>query len=186
MATESAGKSSPSISDYFSAAELRLDRWSALRELLQSLAATRGEGKHGTREIAAAGEIFDALRPVERYWAFPGKSVFEALRRQLDNRAFGELSHSVGRICRALSTGAYRRRTISLSTDDSESDDVDDSSTPIDARSLTRPYFEVLIVDDVNEQHQLQHSSRSGPARPYPEIRNRSADPEKISQSRRQ
>jgi len=144
----------PSISDYFSAVELRFDRWSALRELLQRLGETRGEGRSAARDLKAAEVIFEALRPVERYWAFPGISVFDALRRQFELRAYDDLAHSVKRICRALSTGAYRRRTISLATDEGEGDDVDDASTPLDSRALTRPYFEVLIVDDLNEQHQ--------------------------------
>jgi len=146
--------STPSISDYFSAVELRLDRWSALRELVQRLAESRGEGRSAARDIKAAQVIFEALRPVERYWAFPGISVFDSLRRQFELHAYDDLLHSVRRICRALSSGAYRRRTISLSTDDTDNDDVDDSSTPLDSRALTRPYFEILIVDDLNEQHQ--------------------------------
>ena len=154
MATDKPATSTASISDYFSAVELRLDRWSALRELLQSLSDTHGEGRAAARDFKAAEVIFSALRPVERYWAFPGISVFDALRRQFDNRNFDDLAHSTRRICRALSTGAYRRRAISLATDDGDGDDLDDASTPIDARALTRPYFEVLIVDDLNEQHQ--------------------------------
>jgi len=154
MATDKAATSPPSISDYYSAVELRLDRWSSLRELLQSLYETQGQGRAAARDIKAAEAIFAALRPVERYWAFPGISVFDGLRRQFEHRNFDDLAHSVRRICRALSTGAYRRRTISLATDDGDGDDLDDASTPIDARALTRPYFEVLIVDDLNEQHQ--------------------------------
>ncbi len=154
MATDKPATSTASISDYYSAVELRLDRWSALRELLQSLYETQGTGRGAARDIKAAEVIFAALRPVERYWAFPGISVFDGLRRQFENRNFDDLAHSVRRICRALSTGAYRRRSISLATDDGDGDDIDDASTPIDARALTRPYFEVLIVDDLNEQHQ--------------------------------
>ena len=52
-------------------------------------------------------------------------------------------------------TGAYRRRHVPLDRDSSEMDDSDDEAilSP-EARALTKPYFEVMIVDDVNEHQE--------------------------------
>ncbi|MEM8752873.1 MAG: aminotransferase class I/II-fold pyridoxal phosphate-dependent enzyme, partial [Pseudomonadota bacterium] len=54
---------------------------------------------------------------------------------------------------RALASGSYRRREIPLVGGDLDNDDPeDDTSFSPDARALGRPYFEVLIVDNVTDQ----------------------------------
>ena len=151
----------PSIRDYYSATQLRADRWSALREAAEGLNRHGTDGRQGKKLLAKAEALFDALSPIESYWAFPGAHAFENLRRQLQSGNIEDLSVSVLRIARALTSGAYRRRTIPLSSDEIDSEDYEDeASLAPEARALGRPYFEVLIVDDVNEQQErfLRHS----------------------------
>ncbi|MEO0761266.1 MAG: aminotransferase class I/II-fold pyridoxal phosphate-dependent enzyme, partial [Pseudomonadota bacterium] len=72
-----------------------------------------------------------------------------------------ELAVAVRRVTRALASGAYRRRRITLAADEADHDEVEDEQTqPLEARALARPYFEVLIVDDLTHQQQtfLQRS----------------------------
>ncbi|RMF34853.1 MAG: ornithine decarboxylase, partial [Alphaproteobacteria bacterium] len=144
----------PSIDDYYSASQLRLDRWSSLREIMESLNRAGRSRQRTDRLVAQAHALFEALDPIEGYFAFPGRSACQYMRRLLDSRNLDELTHAIRRTARALATGAYRRRAITL-TSDEESDDFEDETTmPLDARALGRPYFEILIVDDVNEQHE--------------------------------
>ncbi len=100
-------------------------------------------------------DLFASLALIEPYWAFPGMAAFEHLRRQLDHNSFEDLSFAVNRITRALTTGAYRRRSIPLERDSIDHDEHDDEAmlSP-EARALTKPYFEVLIVDNVNDQQE--------------------------------
>ena len=156
-----------SIRDYYSATQLRSDRWSALREAAEGLHRFGAEGRQGKKLIAMAEALFDALEPIERYWAFPGAHGFEHLRRMLHHGNAEDLSIAVRRVARALTSGAYRRRTIPLGSDDGDSEDYEDeSSLSPEARALGRPYFEVMIVDDVNEhqerflRHNLQRMRR--------------------------
>ncbi len=143
-----------SVNEYYSAVQLRFDRWSSLREAMATLARNpEGRGSVGQRKRIA--QLFDALTVIEPYWAFPGMAAFDMLRRQfehgnLDNAAFG-----IHRVTRALTSGAYRRRHIPLERDIADSDDHEDEAmlSP-EARALSKPYFEVLIVDDVNEQQE--------------------------------
>ena len=44
----------PSISDYYSASQLRSDRWSALREITESLRRTGVTGRRADRLLAPA------------------------------------------------------------------------------------------------------------------------------------
>ena len=102
-----------SVSDYYSATQLRTDRWSALREVTGSL-ARNAPGKISATDRATAHDLFSSLALIEPYWAFPGMQVFDHLRRQLDHNSYEDLAFSVHRITRALTTGAYRRRNIPL------------------------------------------------------------------------
>ncbi|MBT8412596.1 MAG: aminotransferase class I/II-fold pyridoxal phosphate-dependent enzyme [Octadecabacter sp.] len=142
------------VSDYYSATQLRTDRWSALRQLTGSMARIPS-GKILAKDRAAANELFDALALIEPYWAFPGMAVFDHLRRQLEHNNFEDLAFAVHRITRALTTGAYRRRSIPLERDSVDKDEHDDEAhlSP-EARALAKPYFEVLIVDNVSEQQE--------------------------------
>ena len=146
------------INDYASAIQLRSDRWSSLRETTGALArAPDGKQASGLREKVNA--LFDSLAILEPYWAFPGMAAFDHMRRQLEHDAFDELAFSVGRVTRALTTGAYRRRHIPLEHDSIEAEELDDEAllSP-EARALTKPYFEGLekLVKTADKQ-QLVH-----------------------------
>ncbi|KMK65741.1 aminotransferase class I/II-fold pyridoxal phosphate-dependent enzyme [Puniceibacterium sp. IMCC21224] len=143
-----------SVNEYYSAVQLRSDRWAALRETTDALAKGAPE-----RQITAlrkrATALFDALAVIEPYWAFPGMSAFEHMRRQFEHGKFEDVAFSVHRALRALTSGAYRRRHVPLDRDSADHDEQDDEAMlPPEARALSKPYFEVLIVDNVNEHHE--------------------------------
>ncbi len=143
-----------SMNDYSSAIQLRSDRWSALREAATAL--TRDPSQEQTEFLRQKCQaLFTSLSVIEPYWAFPGMPAFEHLIRMLNHNSFEDMAFAVNRITRALTTGAYRRRTIPLERDSIDSEDHDDEAmlSP-EQRALTKPYFEVLIVDDVNEQQE--------------------------------
>ena len=145
----------PSVSDYYSATQLRADRWSALRETAESMLVHGTEGRQGKRLLKNAETLMQVLSPIEIYWAFPGANSFEYLRRLLEQGNIEELAFSVKRVARALTSGAYRRRTIPLSSGEADNEDYEhESALPPEDRALGRPYFEVLIVDNVNEHQE--------------------------------
>ncbi|MEB8386311.1 ornithine decarboxylase [Rhodobacteraceae bacterium KMM 6894] len=143
-----------SMGDYYSAVQLRADRWSALRESTDALARAP-DGRKAKALKANTDELLGSLSLMEAYWAFPGIPAFDTLRRQFDHNKLDDLAFSVQRITRALTTGAYRRRHIPLDRDSTDTDDHDDEAMQsLEARALSKPYFEVLIVDDVNEHQE--------------------------------
>ncbi len=143
-----------SVNDYHSAIQLRSDRWSALREATSSLARKPSE-RQANKCKAAIEELFVSLAVIEPYWAFPGMAAFDHMRRQFEHGSFDDLSFAVNRVTRALTTGAYRRRHIPLERDSIDSEEHDDEAmlSP-EARAMSKPYFEVLIVDQVNEHQE--------------------------------
>ncbi len=156
MSPDGASAKIPSISDYYSAVQLRADRWSALRETVEGLARAGAESRAGKKLLGRCEELFAALQPIEMYWAFPGLVGFDHLRRLLEHRNIDDLSFGVRRVARALTSGAYRRRNIPLAQDDPDYEEVEDESTlSPEARALAKPYFEVMIVDRLTE-HQVK------------------------------
>ena len=143
-----------SVNDYYSAIQLRSDRWSALREVTRSLSDDPQCKKSGELHKKIE-ELFNSLALIEPYWAFPGMSAFDHMRRQFEHRKYEDLAFSVHRVTRALTTGAYRRRHIPLERDSVDKEEHDDEAmlSP-EARAMSKPYFEVLIVDDVNEHQE--------------------------------
>ena len=143
-----------SMSEYYSAIQLRSDRWSALQEVNKKLAAA-AQVKSSANLHKKAEQLLEALGPLESYWAFPGIAAFDHLRRHCDHKNCDDLAFSVSRIMRALTSGAYRRRSIPLDRDDIDTEELEDEAllSP-EARALSKPYFEVLFVDSVSEQQE--------------------------------
>jgi len=141
-----------SMSDHYSAVQLRTDRWNALQQATATL-VREPSGRPAIASVKRIGELFEALEVIEPYWAFPGLAAFDAMRRQFEHKNYDDLNFSVRRATRALASGAYRRRTIPLDRDDSETEENEDEAmlSP-EARALSKPYFEVLIVDGVSDQ----------------------------------
>ncbi|KHA51795.1 aminotransferase class I/II-fold pyridoxal phosphate-dependent enzyme [Sulfitobacter geojensis] len=143
-----------SVSDYYSATQLRADRWSALRESVTSL-CRETHAKKAAALKARIDELFASLALIEPYWAFPGMTAFDHMRRQFEHGNYEDLAFTTNRVKRALTTGAYRRRSIPLDRETSDDEEHNDEAmlSP-EARAMARPYFEVLIVDNVNDQQE--------------------------------
>ena len=143
-----------SMNDYYSAVQVRTDRWSALRQGLELL-SREPQGKHAKAKLESVQQLFQALEPIERYWAFPGLAAFDMMRRLFEHGNFTDAAFSARRATRAMASGAYRRRSIPLERDHSDNEDHDDEAQlSLEARALTKPYFEVLIVDDLTEHQE--------------------------------
>ncbi len=144
-----------SMSDYYSAIQLRSDRWSTLREVTNALARSP-DGKNAAEQSAKISDLFESLSLIEAYWAFPGVQAFDQIRRQFEHKNFDDVAFAVQRVTRALTTGAYRRRHIPLERSIADAEEHEDEALQSpEARALSKPYFEVMIVDDVND-HQEQ------------------------------
>ena len=143
-----------SMNEYSSAIQLRSDRWSAMRGATAAL-TRQPKAKEVEKLVADVRKLFESLAVIEPYWAFPGMSAFDYMRRQFEHKSYEDLAFAVSRVTRALTTGAYRRRTIPLERESLDQEEHDDESMqPPEARALAKPYFEVLIVDDVSEQQE--------------------------------
>jgi arginine decarboxylase len=151
-ATDKASRSEASgtpSAEHYSASQLRADRWSALQDISQRLSRAVHDGRGIQRLREQGAELLGALEPIELFWAFPGRFVFERLKLLLATENFDEFASVVRRIVRATSSGYYRRRTVPIVGETAEEDSDSDEEESPDARAHARPYFETLFVDNL-------------------------------------
>lgn len=133
---------------YYDASQFRADAWHELKLATARLSRLAGEGDQPLRE--AVERDLAILEKVERYWAFPGKGLCADLRRLLDRGWVGPLARRTARIARLLESDTYRRRAVAEIFDEiDESAAEDNLEEEGSGRVEPRPYFEVLVVDEL-------------------------------------
>ncbi len=144
-------KKRKSLSHYYNASQYRIDTWNRLKNTTQQLTCGGSKAEQNRKLVR---DLIAYLAPIETYWAFPGPQVFQQLIRHEELEEFSLLARKVARIAAALLSGEYRRKHIvldAISDDDCERDSSIDSGTGSDfERARKRPYFEILIVDDLS------------------------------------
>jgi len=134
---------------YNSLWQLRADSWSGLEEASERLAVAVTQERPTERLIKEVDRLLDVLAPMEVYWAFPGVQTFQHARRLFGAGKYDRLARLIAAINRALITDSYRNGG-QWSAEHLDREPLNGA----DALSLehnreTRPYFEVLIVDDM-------------------------------------
>ncbi|MEZ5936573.1 MAG: ornithine decarboxylase, partial [Alphaproteobacteria bacterium] len=153
-----AQKSKHALSEYYSAHQLRTDRWSALRSTTERLRrAADGKAKDKLHERAES--LIASLRPIELYWAFPGARAFDRLRHLLDEERYPELAKTVSTTVRLMLSDTFRH--LAQRTDSEKQEDEDElADEPEGAAGGRKPYFEVLIVDQLSaNKEELQRQA---------------------------
>jgi arginine decarboxylase len=147
------------LTDYYNASQLRADSWNRLKGCTARLVGGHG-GRNAAKLKRQAEEILTLLEPIESYWAFPGRVAFHQLRRLLMAEDYEALERIVGRIVRALMNNSYRRRSVPVSVHDEDETEDEELVESVEEQTYARPYFEVLIVDNVTQAQ--EHSVRAG------------------------
>lgn len=140
-----------SLSKYYNASQLRADTWNQLKDAAFHLAnpsASKGEHDKHRNIVQSALEI---LEPIELYWAFPGHEAFAHIEELYRGKDFEALARIAARVVKALVSRSYRRRHIPLRALTDIGDDEDAANVPetADGVAYSRPYFQVLVVDNV-------------------------------------
>ncbi len=142
----------PNLLAYNSLWQLRNDTWSSLEESTTQLALAAAQ----QRPVAGLAEtvtgLLDVLSSIERFWAFPGAQAYREVRRLFAAGKYHRLAAIVGRANRALVTESYRG---GQAWDVRAEDDAYERDTrPAEQFGGHRPYFEVLVVEDLTEEQE--------------------------------
>ena len=143
-----------SLNKYRSVWEMRDDGWTTLNDCMGRLLETKSDNAAAfdkQREKVAA--VLSLLAPIEGYWAFPGRRLFSEIVRWFETEDYVRVAKAVRRINRMLADKTYRHREF----------DVDEAPESIDIvaeeerereQQISKPYFEVLVVDDLtSDEH---------------------------------
>jgi arginine decarboxylase len=139
---------------------VRTDHWNRLRDGARRLARGARDAGERAQLVESCTASLDVLAPIEGYFAFPGRRAFGELRAMFDAGQYGRLGAQTVRLVRLLTSGAYRRLDLlDLRIHDyADLLNVADFSEKVQRRIAEeqRPYFEVLVVDDITPSQELE------------------------------
>ena len=137
---------------YNSLWQFKADAWSSLEDAAVQLSLASAGKQALERAVDTATELLDVLAPIERLYAFPGTQEFSKVRRIFASGKYDQFAAVVGEINRAFVTDSFRTGQVrNLGREDHASDgDIH----PGEQIGGNRPYFEVLVVEDMNEQQE--------------------------------
>ena len=137
---------------YNSLWQLRNDTWSSLEESTTQLALADAQQRPAEHLAETVTRLLDVLGSIERFWAFPGAQTYQEVQRLFAAGNYNRLAAVVSRANRALVTESYRGgQGWDLRSED---DAYERDSHPAKQFGSDRPYFEVLVVEDLTEEQE--------------------------------
>ncbi|MFE7211247.1 aminotransferase class I/II-fold pyridoxal phosphate-dependent enzyme [Streptomyces sp. NPDC001698] len=163
-ATEAATRSTDLLTAgvYNSVRQLRADAWSALAALTRRLSLDPSAGTCAKELTEQLEDMFRLLAPIENCWAFPGRAGLDELRRLHEAGDRHRLAERADDLNLALGTDTYRNAAQAPA----HPEDPAAEEPPAVHDSAARPYFEVLVVGDLDEteeqalREELRHLRR--------------------------
>ena len=134
---------------YNSLWQIRNDAWSSLEESAAQLVLGCAQQRPVEQLTETVTGLLDELGPVERFWAFPGIRAFQRARRLFLAGKYDRFAALVSEINRALASDSYRTNPA---LDQGAEEDAD--ARPPEQTRSDRPYFEILVVEDMSEQQE--------------------------------
>jgi arginine decarboxylase len=132
---------------YNSLWQLRNDTWSSLEESTTQLALADAQQRSIEHLAETVTRFLDVLGSIERFWGFPGARTFQEVHRLFSAGEYSRLAGVVGQVNRALVTESYRGgQAWDLRAED---DAYDRDVLPVKQPGSNKPYFEVLVVEDL-------------------------------------
>ncbi len=150
----------PSHVAIYNVTRLRTDIWHFLRDSARRLYRITASGEaSGTADLMwltdACTEVFNFLRPLEDFFVFPGRPALDQVCDSFERKRYDEFARQTMRMVRMMSNGLYRKVDLTSSrlTDYGDLLNIAKLSEEIHARirQEKRPYFQVLVVDDMTD-----------------------------------
>ena len=137
-----------SLNRYRSVWEMRDDGWIVLTDGMGRLMDMKPEHAAFEKQRASVEAALMLLAPIEGYWAFPGRHLFNDIIRWFEEGDYIRAHKAVRRINRMLSDKTYRHRPFNVDEAAEDIDIVKEEEVEREAQ-INQPYFEVLVVGDL-------------------------------------
>ena len=132
-------------SDFFSAAEGRLDRWRTVHRIAKALVGVAERDAEALQQEAQ--KLLADMGPIEDFCGYPGPRLMAQLHERLQTGDWTGFARLVQRISSGLMTNSYRDNTEAWKAEDETEARSTDILPPSIGRGQNRkPYFEVLMV----------------------------------------
>ncbi len=148
-----------SFRSYYAASQFRVETWNLLKHQSEQLKRHSSKGRDVTAVQASIATELRLLKRIERYWVYPGVSTCDELLQLCEAGHHAALHHRIVNTVRSFVGGGFRRRDVKelqLELEDYTSvGAVVDEADEFASNNLTneeRPYFEVLIVDELDDE----------------------------------
>jgi arginine decarboxylase len=142
MATE---KKDLDLSNFFSAAEGRLDRWRTLHRIAKNLVGAAEREAEAPRQEGQ--KLLADMGPIEDFCGYPGPRLMAQVHERLQTSDWTGFARLVQRISNGLMTNSYRDNTEAWKAEEETEVRPTDILPPSIGRGQNRkPYFEVLMV----------------------------------------
>ena len=121
-------------------AQLRMDGWQRLIQEVDRLKAERVSGRDASGLRSDVVRTFNEIAPLERYWAFPGKSIVDRLIERFEREDYDLLLAELSRVVHRIRS--YNGRAAF--GEDALEEGIGSGASP----SAPKHHFTVLVVDD--------------------------------------
>lgn len=136
---------------YNSMWQLRRDGWSNLEEASSRLTDSGSENGRASARLEKVRELLAQLEPMEHYWGFPGQRRFQEVQRLLASGDHGRFARLVSDLNRSMVHETFRRGAALVSSDGPGASDPAELD---EVSGEPRPYFEVLVVDEMSAKRE--------------------------------
>ncbi len=146
-----------SLNYYYNLSQLRFDTWQTAKSHSARIAARAARGGDISERRDELREELNLLQTIEDYTAFPSREDFRYLWRLFELEDHAGLARVIARLVRALVSHSYRRHSIDISEDEfgeEGGEDIEALRDQFEYSTSSRPYFEVLIVDELTQQEE--------------------------------
>ena len=128
-----------------------MDKWNALKTLTKRRVRAEKAERDTTELHADIEGALDKLESIEQFWAFPGRRACRQLRSLMRRELYVAQSRQTERIVRLLVGDSYRNRdvTVIFNEDYDTQEEPQIDGTELIGSNKGRPYFEVLVVDEL-------------------------------------
>ena len=135
---------------YNSLWQVRNDAWSSLEESTAQLELAHVQQRPVDQLTETVTATLNLLGSIERFWAFPGPQAYQRVRELFAGGHYDRCAAVVARLNRALATDSYGGGQVWDAHADEDASDRD--AHPAEQARTERPYFEVLVVEDMSEE----------------------------------
>jgi arginine decarboxylase len=153
------GTADMSVLDFFNVATNRMDSWNDLNSAAIKLSNAKASGGKTEELEKEMKDLFEHREVFESFWAYPGLALCKEAVELFKEGDYAAFAQRVQRITRALMSGSYRRGPEAWNLTEDDQDDAARMPEYYEQRDFSRPYFEVLVVDNkpnLKQQQQIR------------------------------